>query len=159
MTTRPTPDGRHPPALDGGGVDIVLLDQPFTERDLTALRRTVAAHADRVGLPAGRIADLILIVSELASNAVRHGGGKGRLRLWTTSDGVHCQIIDDGPGLPESHQLPRRPPEPNVTGGRGLWLVLTFADNLSVDIGNGGGTVATATLQLPAPISGTPDDR
>jgi anti-sigma regulatory factor (Ser/Thr protein kinase) len=127
----------------------VLVDQPFTEADLPALRRTVAAHADRTRLSAARIRDLVLIVSELASNAVRHGGGAGRLRLWATPDTVSCEISDSGPGLAAAVGLPRQRPEPTVSGGRGLWLADQFADALIIKEGDGGGTVATAVLRLP----------
>jgi len=125
-----------------------LLDQPFTERDLPALRRTVAAHADRTPLPTDRVTDLILIVSELAANAVRHGGGRGQLRMWTSADALHLEITDDGPGPPPPHPLPRQRPEPTVTGGRGLWLVDTYADAFAMQAGPAGGTVVTATLRL-----------
>jgi anti-sigma regulatory factor (Ser/Thr protein kinase) len=141
MTTSRTPDA-------GRSARTVLVDQPFTESDLPALRRTVAAHADRTPLPAEKVRDLILIVSELASNAVRHGGGEGRLRLWTTAEAVFCEISDEGPGLPAAHPLPRQRPEPTVSGGRGLWLADQFADALTLAAGKDGGTVATASIRL-----------
>jgi len=144
MTTSPASDAGRPP--DTG--QTYLLDQPFTERDLPALRRTVAAHADRAPLPAARVTDLILIVSELAANAVRHGGGQGQLRMWTTRDALHLEISDEGPGPPVPHPLPRQRPQPTVTSGRGLWLVATYADAFAMGAGPDGGTVATATLYL-----------
>jgi anti-sigma regulatory factor (Ser/Thr protein kinase) len=142
MTTSPTPDATGP--LTGE----LVLDEPFSEADLQALRRTVAAHADRTRLPRGRVPDLVLIASELAANAIRHGGGKGRLRLWQTTDALVCQVTDHGPGLPEPHALPAQRPEPTVAGGRGLWLVLTYADAIAIRSGNGNGTSITATLRL-----------
>ena len=127
----------------------MLLDEPFEERDLVALRRTVAAHVDRSALPARRVADLVLIVSELISNAVRHGGGAGRLRVWATGSAIHCQVTDEGPGLPAAHRAPPSQPEPTATGGRGLWLVRQFADALSLETAPGGGAIVTATVNLP----------
>src|SRR5262245_51780454 len=121
MTTSPAPDATGP--LTGE----LVLDEPFTEPDLQALRRTVPAHAGRARVP-----DLVLIASELAANAIRHGGGRGRLRLWRTADALVCEVTDDGPGLPSAHVLPAQRPEPTVTGGRGLWLVLTYADAIAV---------------------------
>jgi anti-sigma regulatory factor (Ser/Thr protein kinase) len=126
-----------------------LLDEPFTERDLQALRRIVAAHADRTALPASRVSDLVLIVAELAANAVRHGGGSGRLRVWSTGEALYCQVTDGGPGLPVPYALPRQRPEPTVTSGRGLWLVVNYADDIAIAAGTDGGTVVTATLHLP----------
>jgi anti-sigma regulatory factor (Ser/Thr protein kinase) len=128
----------------------VVLDQPFDEHDLPALRRAVAAHADRTALPDRRVTDLVLIASELAANAVRHGGGKGRLRLRVRTDTLELEVSDRGPGMPHPHPLPRRRPEPTLTGGRGLWLVLTYADHLTIAERSGGGTVVTAALDLPS---------
>ena len=83
-----------------------LLDEPFTERDLQALRRIVAAHADRTALPASRVSDLVLIVAELAANAVRHGGGSGRLRVWSTGEALYCQVTDGGTVVTATLHLP-----------------------------------------------------
>jgi anti-sigma regulatory factor (Ser/Thr protein kinase) len=142
MTTSPAPDATGPLTRE------LVLDEPFIEADLQALRRAVAAHADRSRLPRGRVADLVLIASELAANAIRHGGGKGRLRLWQTADALVCQVTDHGPGLPAAHTLPAQRPEPTVTGGRGLWLVLTYADAVAIRSDAGNGTTITATLAL-----------
>jgi anti-sigma regulatory factor (Ser/Thr protein kinase) len=127
----------------------VLLDMPFTETDLPALRRAVAAHADRTPLPASRVHEFVLIASELAANAIRHGGGKGRLLLQETPTGLSLQVGDHGSGLPNPHALPRQRPEPTVPGGRGLWLVLTCADTFTLDNPTPGGALATATINYP----------
>jgi anti-sigma regulatory factor (Ser/Thr protein kinase) len=144
MASSSTPEASRPAAADG--TRTLLLDQPFTEADLPALRRAVAAHTDRTTLPDRRVTDLVLIASELAANAIRHGGGKGRLRLWVTANGIHCEVSDDGPGLPRPHPIPRQRPDPSVTGGRGLWLVLNYADRLTIGSGPAGGAVVTALL-------------
>ncbi|BFU45458.1 ATP-binding protein [Krasilnikovia sp. MM14-A1004] len=130
---------------------LVLLDEPFERKDLTALRQAVAAHGDRTGLPPERVADLVLIASELASNAVRHGGGHGRLRLWTTDTTASCQVTDDGPGMPATYQLPQQSPDLATAGGRGLWLVLYFSDTITVEHADGSGVSVTATMNLPSP--------
>lgn len=148
MNTSPTPDADRQPVTSAPQRRTVLLDQPFTEHDLRALRRAVAAHADATPLPASRVSDLVLIVSELAANAIRHGGGKGRLRVWTTPDALYCQVSDDGPGLPAPDPLPRQRPEPSVPGGRGLWLVLNYADSVTIDAGTDSGTAITAVLHF-----------
>jgi anti-sigma regulatory factor (Ser/Thr protein kinase) len=40
--------------------------------------------------------DVVLAVNELASNAVRHGAGRGRLRMWGQDGAVCCQVQDAG---------------------------------------------------------------
>src|SRR5690242_21960814 len=79
----------------------VSLDQAFDLDGLVSLRSAVAAHADRLGLPADRIPELVLVAHELAGNAVRHGGGSGRLRMWRDGRSIVCEVSDAGPGLPE----------------------------------------------------------
>src|SRR5688572_23695968 len=75
------------------------LDQPFDADSLVALRAAVAAHGDCWGLSRQQITDLVLIAHELASNAVRHGGGVGRLRLAMVDGSVVCEVADSGPGF------------------------------------------------------------
>src|SRR5215468_6017143 len=72
------------------------LDQAFDGDSLYALRATVAAHGSRAGLSDGRTRDLVLAVHELAANAVRHGAGQGRLRMWAAQDAVRCEVTDEG---------------------------------------------------------------
>jgi anti-sigma regulatory factor (Ser/Thr protein kinase) len=122
-----------------------LVSQDFEERNLHELRQTVTAHAATV-LADDRVADMALIAIELASNAIRHGGGRGRLRLWTTADAIHCQVTDDGPGFPDSKYPAVQRPEPSASGGRGLWLVLHFSDALTVDNDVDGGATVTAMI-------------
>jgi anti-sigma regulatory factor (Ser/Thr protein kinase) len=89
---------------------------------------------------------MALIAIELASNAVRHGGGRVRLRLWTTPGAIYCQVTDDGPGFPDSKYPAVQRPEPSASGGRGLWLVLHFSDALTVDNDIDGGATVTAMI-------------
>ncbi len=113
------------------------------------MRRTVGAHADNTSLSADRIGDLVLMVSELVSNTIRHGGGTGRLRLWTASGEIVCEVTDDGPGIP--HRPSPERPQPNASGGRGLWLVLTYADTMTVENPIAGGSKVTVSLRLDGP--------
>lgn len=138
MTTspQPTPDTR------------LLLDLTFTEAELVSLREAVAAHADTAGLSRSRTEDLVLIAHELATNAVRHGGGQGRLRMWADGDGLHCRVTDEGPGMP-SATPPAVRPDPGSAGGRGMWLVTRFADGLTINRNGSGGDI-TAIVKMPA---------
>ena len=124
---------------------VVSLDQTFDVDGLVALRSAVAAHADRLGLPADRIPELVLVAHELASNAVRHGGGVGRLRLWRSGDSVRCEVSDSGPGLAKPHNGEYWQPAVDALGGRGLWLAYHLCDEFTIT-SDGGGTVATASM-------------
>jgi hypothetical protein len=73
-----------------------ILDQAFDGHALYALRSAVEAHAVAVGMPQGRAEDIVICVHELATNAIRHGAGSGRLRIWHLSGRLRCQVDDDG---------------------------------------------------------------
>src|SRR5882757_550746 len=57
------------------------VDEPFDLDGLHALRSTLAAHASELGAPDRQIEALVIVASELATNAIRHGSGHGRIRL------------------------------------------------------------------------------
>ncbi|WP_158088844.1 ATP-binding protein [Thermoactinospora rubra] len=122
------------------------LEQEFTERGLARLRSAVLAHAGELGLTEPRLSELVLAVHELATNAILHGGGHGRLRLWRHAGAIHCQVSDQGPGwdgrLPEYSA----PPLPGANGGAGLWVVRRITDQLHVQSGAYGTTV---TISVP----------
>jgi anti-sigma regulatory factor (Ser/Thr protein kinase) len=98
---------------------------------LSATRRFVAEHADRAGLPPERVAHLTVAISELAANAIEHGGGTGELALWVEADHLVCQLTDSGY---LSEPLAGRIPVPAdaPTGGRGLLLVNQLCDLVRV---------------------------
>jgi anti-sigma regulatory factor (Ser/Thr protein kinase) len=128
-----------PDALGGGPRD--LLDQPFDRDSLVALRSAVAAHASRLGLTDDLVEHLVLVAYELASNAVRHGGGQGRLRLSGGDRVIGCTVTDDGDGFADSGQAGMIRPEPTANGGRGLWLVRCLADMVDIRSDENGTTV------------------
>src|ERR1700759_3186559 len=128
------------------------LDQAFDGDSLYALRAAVAAHGSQAGLSEGRTRDLVLAVHELAANAVRHGAGQGRLRLWTVSDGVRCEVIDGGadgdPAGAEAADAALWHVEP----GHGLWLGRGGGGGGSVQSGpSGTGAAVSFRLGTPGP--------
>jgi anti-sigma regulatory factor (Ser/Thr protein kinase) len=120
------------------------LDQPFDAQGLYALRATVAAHAGRLGIAQEASERLLIVASELAANAIRHGGGRGRLLLWLADDRVYCQVSDEGPGIADA-SVGTEPPDPaGAGGGRGMWICRRLAEELIIEPGRG--AVVTAVL-------------
>jgi anti-anti-sigma factor len=136
----------------GGGQEPPVLDQVFDADSLYTLRAAVAAHGLQAGLSEGRVMDLVMAVHELAANAVLHGAGRGRARIWNTGEALRCEVTDDGP--PEAAADPEAGPRGNdawrIDPDHGLWLVRQVADQTSVQPGPGG-TVAMVTVALGPP--------
>jgi hypothetical protein len=52
--------------------------------DLGSVRSFIASRAEQAGLASSRISDLVIAVSELAADTVRHTGGDGTVQIWYT---------------------------------------------------------------------------
>jgi anti-sigma regulatory factor (Ser/Thr protein kinase) len=123
-----------------------LLDQEFDSGTLYRLRAAVHAHAGQAGLSEDRVSEVVLAVHELAANAVAHGAGHGRLRMWNLDGVLGCEIVDSGPpGTTDSAEM--ADPWPSADG-HGLWLVRQVADYLDLHSGPHG-TRAVVTFTLP----------
>ena len=117
-----------------------LIALEFRRLDLGGLRRRVAGCAADAGLHGMRLQAFVMAVNELVTNAVVHGGGLGRLRLWRTGGELVCEVTDQGPGIPAG-RVPDGQPPAHATSGRGLWLTRTLTDAFSLETGRGGTTV------------------
>lgn len=69
-------------------------------------------------LPRALVEDAELLVSELMSNAVQHGGPEVRLSLATSDVSLLVMVFDSGSGVPVV-----RDTGPEVPSGRGLRMV------------------------------------
>ena len=72
----------------------------------------------------------LLLVSELATNALRHAGTEFEVEVRRTDRGVRVAVSDDNP------RRPREPlvlPGPDAEGGRGLAIVDELADRWGVE--------------------------
>lgn len=141
VPTSGRPPGSNPP-------EVYAVDQPFDADRLYSLRATLGAHASGLGVPPELVDRLLIVASELATNAVRHGGGKGRLRLWRADAGLYCEVSDSGPGFADP-AVGDRPPGASATGGRGMWICKQLCDEVVVSNGTHGATV-TAFLGIAA---------
>ena len=109
----------EPPA--DAGIHPIALDS------LAELRQVIAAEGERAGLSSRRTHDLVLAVHEIATNSIRHGGGRGVLRVWREADTLICDIRDSG-------RIARQPlagrvrPALGQAGGWGLWLANQLCD-------------------------------
>ena len=107
--------------------------------DLAAVRAVVYRYAMAAGLPESRAIDLVLAVSEVAANTVRHANSPGSLRIWYDSEEIVCQIQDDG--IIADPLAGRRQPSLEAMGGHGLWIVNQVCDQVEIESGETGTTI------------------
>jgi anti-sigma regulatory factor (Ser/Thr protein kinase) len=123
----------------------VLLTETFDRSSITPLRHAVASRAGEAGLAGDRLDDFVVAVNELLTNAVRHGGGLGRLALWRQDGDVVCEVSDSGAGLAAPRPAPQVRPAADQPGGWGLWLAEELTDTFQVETGTGGTTVRVSS--------------
>ena len=98
--------------------------------------------------------DLVLAAGELAANSIRHGGGRGTVRVWTEIDSdddaetgaderdlLVVEVADAG--RLDDPLAGRRPAAPHQLSGRGLLMVHHLADLVRTTTGPGGTTTRT----------------
>jgi len=83
--------------------------------------------------------------NEFTTNAVVHGGGRGRITISTTATGVRVAVTDWGPGLPGP--IADVGPTLNAPGGRGLWLARRLYPEMTVTSSPAGTTVTVHALR------------
>jgi anti-sigma regulatory factor (Ser/Thr protein kinase) len=98
----------------------------FGSGSLAGLRELVSRQAAAAGLDPARTADLVLAVDEVATNSLRHGGGRGTLRIWRDAGALVCEVRDAG--RLEDPMAGRERPAAERDRGRGLWMVNQLCD-------------------------------
>ena len=111
--------------------------------DLAAVRRFVRERAVALGLPAERTDPLLLAVSELATNTLRHSSGGGWVRVWADAGAIVCEVHDGGP----PRQFGRTMPAADAESGRGLAIVERICDEVSSRSGPAGSLVQLRFLR------------
>lgn len=106
--------------------------------DLRPVRSFVSSKARYAGLTPERITDLVLAITELAANTLRHTEGGGTVQVWQTAEEIICQVADTGQ---ITDPLARhRAPSNELLGGKGLWLVNQVCDLVQARTGQAGTT-------------------
>jgi len=126
----------------------IRLDLPAAHSAGRMARQVVGQFASREGLEGDELSTLELVVSELLSNAVDHGGGgaameeadiigdvRMTLALVMREDGWELRVCDQGGGDPaelEPFLDPDGLPDLENDRGRGFFLMLGMLEKLSV---------------------------
>lgn len=121
--------------------------------DVHKARDATRAFADSLTpRPDDSLADaLVLVVSELVTNALRHGGGRYTLELSAGPDTLTATVTDSNP----AHPYERTPDRTGGRGGFGWHMVRSLTGRLTVTPGPGSGKTIHARLpREPRPASG-----
>jgi anti-sigma regulatory factor (Ser/Thr protein kinase) len=124
---RPVPDGA-----------ILLLSGEFDRNTLGDLRDELTKCCADTGLADLALSNYVLAINEIATNAVRHGGGDGQARLWRSATDLWCEVIDTGRGIPPHRMDGYERPKPGHIGGWGLWLARHLCDGVDIETGRSG---------------------
>ncbi|MFC5179803.1 sensor histidine kinase [Actinomadura harenae] len=134
----------HPAPDDSYKLDI---DVP----DLYWIRAYVTNFARRTPLPEDDLQRLLVAVTEVVTNALRHGRPPITLRLWLEPGELVCEVTDHGHWT-ERTGFGLIPPKPVGGAGRfGLWAVRLLCSTVQIRTGRDGTTVRLR-LQVPAVV-------
>lgn len=121
--------------------------------DLMDVREATRAAAAAAGFSLVNQTKLVTAVSELARNAVVHGGG-GEVRIEATQQGglhgVRLVVRDQGPGIADIEQALT---DGHTTGhglGLGLGGARRLVDDFAIESAPGQGTTVTITMWAAA---------
>lgn len=120
-------------------VDLVCRPEAAAEAR-SAARAFLDGLSPRVGAAVAE--NLLLMVSELVTNAIRHAGGALEVRFSSTPERLHVAVDDASPSMPRL----RRPDWTGRTGGFGWSMVHKLADGLAIHPRDGGGKTVAAFL-------------
>jgi anti-sigma regulatory factor (Ser/Thr protein kinase) len=113
--------------------------------DPAAARAAAAEAARHARLAPRRTEDLLVVVSELVTNAHRHGRPPVTFEAWTAPGRVLVSVSDGGTGPDDALVgLARRD---RAIGGLGLWIAHQMADDIVFGFGSDGFTVRAGVTQ------------
>jgi anti-sigma regulatory factor (Ser/Thr protein kinase) len=124
---------------------IVSFTVPGGKRAAGVARRSVLSS--KIGVPPVMRHRLALLLSELVTNAIQHGGAGPhetiQIQLSSTPELVRVEVFDPG-----SHGGPPRDRLEAETGGYGLLLVDRLADGWGRELHDSGGSLAWFELDV-----------
>jgi anti-sigma regulatory factor (Ser/Thr protein kinase) len=126
--------GPVPPGVVDHHAPRQLTQAPTLDVEVTnprALRRQLSA-ALAASLSSQRLDDVLLVATELSTNALVHGAPPVTVQVWDTADGVVLDVVDRGEATVDP-LADLRPLNGGAHGGYGLWLVGELADEITID--------------------------
>ena len=120
-----------------------MIELPHDASSVREARRFITATLTEWRLES-LLDDVLLVASELATNAITHADSGYRLRLSLNGSGLRVDVIDSGDGTPEP-----QPPSWTAEHGRGLLLVDALTTAWGLEVVPDGGKLVWAELAGP----------
>jgi anti-sigma regulatory factor (Ser/Thr protein kinase) len=97
--------------------------------DLEVFRERLARELMAEKVPDARALDMLVAATEMAANALRHGGGIAEVRVGRAQGRFVCEVLDRGSGFddPVAGYL-----APRAGAGTGLWIARRLAWRLEL---------------------------
>ncbi|HET9383448.1 MAG TPA: ATP-binding protein [Streptomyces sp.] len=155
LTEKTGPAARGGPPPHRGGAPAVRTPAQARAQAETVVRRAWDAAGGRRPRDEDVI-DLLLVVSELVTNAIRHGGGLTGFAARPVPDGapvpdgVRIAVHDRSDVVPPVAYGQGAPPPGHLGSGYGWPLVIRLAREVSVDRRPGGGKTVTVLVPVRA---------
>lgn len=108
------------------------------------MRKALGAYLAEQGLDAAAAYEVVLAADEAFINAVIHAGGAGdeiRVSACVTEHKALIEVHDDGGGFGYQRPDPRAVPDVRRANGRGVFLIASMMDEVSVRSERRGTTV------------------
>ncbi|MEU5364084.1 ATP-binding protein [Streptomyces sp. NPDC005925] len=140
------------PTAHGGSPSRALTPDDVTSAATArAYAESVLRRAGDAGAGAARdedVIDLLLVVSELVTNAIRHGGGLAGFDARVVEDGVRIAVHDRSDIVPPVAYGPGSLPPGQLGSGYGWPLIIRLAREIGVDRRPGGGKTVTVLVPV-----------
>ena len=119
--------------IDSGECKLLFADPIQSESAGILLRSRLQASARRMGFSDVRRENMVLIASEMASNLVKHAGGKGMVQVWE-QPGPVLDIVsfDFGPGVDDLALAQQDGYSTSNTLGKGLGSMQRLCDEFGI---------------------------
>jgi anti-sigma regulatory factor (Ser/Thr protein kinase) len=119
------------PKVFDSAVDCKLLHSSSTQNEssLVLLRSKLFAITNRLAIPDVRRENIMLVAAELATNNIKHAGGRGLIQIWQQPGPVlDILSLDYGPGIDDMLQAEQDGYSTSNTFGKGLGAIRRLSD-------------------------------
>ncbi|SDG21289.1 Anti-sigma regulatory factor (Ser/Thr protein kinase) [Dyadobacter soli] len=131
----------------------------FKDRSfLPIIKKDAQRMGTAAGLPAKRLAEMEIVLSEIATNLLKHAGsGEIIVRVYNDSvvSGIEIMGIDNGPGIADPGKMMEDGMSTTGTLGHGLGAIRRLSDQFQLYTLPGWGTVLLARIFQSPPVAGT----